>query len=457
MVDLFADGEASAETALVSRLSSPERLLQIAREYDRKGQLQETAAAYVAAITVAGAGGNLRVAAEALRRLAVVNCRRQETDAARALCARSEAVAREACDDDLVAEALNTAGGLDLLDERFEQAHALFLQAAALAGDQDLLGRIEQNLATVASITGDYAEALDRYQRSLAGFLGAGNDQGCAVVYHNLGVVSIDLRQWADADRYLRCCLQKVHLTGDLHLRGQAVMNHAEALAGLGRLREARVAAETATSIFDELHAPRELADAYRVLGVVFRRLGELPAAQTRLRLAIEVASTSRCALSEAEATRELALVLAALGRTAEAATLMGRAAADLERLKPASAPAAGTARDLPASVRAWGDLLAVLDPSGEGHAERVAEGAVEAARQQGLDGEAQARIRVAGYLHALDPAWISEGMLPWNARPILCALHGGPRTVESEIIAREIDRCPPRRLSVSSAGGPAG
>ena len=68
------------------------------------------------------------------------------------------------------------------------------------------------------------------------------------------------------------------------------------------------MAAETAASIFDELHAPLELADAYRILGMIFRRMGELPTAQTRLRLAIEVASTSRCALSEAEATRELAL-----------------------------------------------------------------------------------------------------------------------------------------------------
>jgi tetratricopeptide (TPR) repeat protein len=129
-------------------------------------------------------------------------------------------------------------------------------------------------------------------------------------------------------------------------------MNHAHALAGVGRLREARVAAETATSIFDELHAPRELADAYWVHGAVLRRSGELAAAQTRLRLAIEVASTSRCALPEAEATRELALVLAEQGKDAEAFELMARAAAELERLKPASTP--------PASVRAWGELLAV-------------------------------------------------------------------------------------------------
>jgi HD-GYP domain-containing protein (c-di-GMP phosphodiesterase class II) len=133
--------------------------------------------------------------------------------------------------------------------------------------------------------------------------------------------------------------------------------------------------------------------------------------------------------------------VLAALGRKAEAAALMGQAAADLERLRPAGAPAAGRAGDYPASVRAWGDLLAVVDPSGERHAERVAEGAVEAARDQGLDEEAQARIRVAGYLHGLDPAWIADGMLPWNVRPILCGLHGGPATAESEIITRELDR----------------
>lgn len=439
MVSLFGDGEAGAESALASRSSSPEWLLQIAREYDRKGYLQETAGAYDAAITAATHAGDGRVVAEALRRLAVVRCRRQENDAARALAARSEAVARAVGDDWLVAEALNTAGGIDLLDERFGEARALFGQAAALATDPDLLGRIEQNLATVASTQGDYPEALDRYQRSLAGFLRAGNEQGCAVAYHNLGVISIDLRRWADADHYLRLCLQTVNHTGDLHLRGQAVMNHAEALTGLGRLREARLAADTAASIFDELHAPLELADAYRVLGTVFRRMGELRNAQTRLRLAIEVASTSRCELSEAEATRELALVLAALGRKADAVALMGQAATDLERLRPAGAPGAGPAGDYPASVRAWGDLLAVLDPSGESHAERVAEGAVEAARRHGLGDDAQARIRVAGYLHALDPAWVADGTLPWNIRPILCGLRGGPPTAESEIIAREL------------------
>lgn len=179
------------------------------------------------------------------------------------------------------------------------------------------------------------------------------------------------------------------------------------------------------------------------MLGCVLRKSGALVAAQSRLRLAVEVASTSRCELSEAEATRELALVLAALGRRAEAAALMGQAVADLERFKPAGPPATSHGGDYPASVRAWGDLLAVLDPSNEGHAERIAGRAAETARHQGLDGDAQARIRVARYLHALDPAWIGEGMLPWNVGSILRGLHGGLPTAESEIITRELDRNP--------------
>ena len=109
-------------------------------------------------------------------------------------------------------------------------------------------------------------------------------------------------------------------------------------------------------------------------------------AAHTRLRLAIEVASTSRCALGEAEATRELALVLAGLGKEPDAFTLMGRAAAELERLKPAGAQAAAVVGTFSAGVRAWGELLAVLHPAAAPRAQRIAASAVARARDLGCD-----------------------------------------------------------------------
>ena len=121
----------AGESALASRTSSAGCLVRIAREYDRKGRLHEAQAALEAAISSAEASGDRRVAADALRRLAVVHCRRQANDSARALCARSEALGRELGDVGVIAEALNTAGGLDLMDERFEDARTRFLEAEA--------------------------------------------------------------------------------------------------------------------------------------------------------------------------------------------------------------------------------------------------------------------------------------------------------------------------------------
>jgi tetratricopeptide (TPR) repeat protein len=446
VVALFGGREEGGESPLASRSSSPESLLQVAREYDRKGNLQDAAAGYEAAIATAGAAGEHRIAAEALRRLAVVHCRRQESDIARALCARSEALGRAVGDDAIVAEALNTAGGLDLVEERFDDARARFLQAASLARDPDLRGRIEQNLATIAGTRGDFAEALDRYHHSLAGFKAAGDVHGCAVAYHNLGVISLDLRQWGPADGYLRLCLDALRRTGDLHLRGLAHLNRAQALIGLDRLREARVAAETAAAIFDELHTPRELADAYCVLGAVCRRAGELVRAQSRLRMAIEIASTSRCALGEAEATRELALTLAAKGQRAQAVATMARAARELERLKPAGRPETLLAAGYPASIRAWGDLIAVLDPAAGTIAEQAGSDALTAARALGVDETAQARAMVVGFLVGLDVGGLPREALPWDVLALLRRLDPSSTTAEeiASLVAADKRRAEP-------------
>jgi tetratricopeptide (TPR) repeat protein len=412
--------EAGADPALVSRTSSPQLLLQIAREYDRKGHLQETADAYEAAIRAADAAGDPALTAEALRRLAVVRHRRQETDEARALCGRSEALARAVGLPGLIAEALNTFGGFALIEERFETAREYFLRAEALARDPDLQGRIAQNLGTVASNLGEHAAALELYTRSLSGFLAAQNDHGCALAYHNLGAISLDLRRWEDAERYLRLSLQAVEAAGDVHLRGLAVLNRAEALLNLGRTREARIAAETAASIFDETHAPRELSDAYRLLGTTFRHAGELRRAQGKLQLAVEVAATARCAVAEAEASRELAIVLALQGRRDEALLAMNEAARALDRLKPAGPSAEPIlAGDYPAGVRARGDLLGALDPSALAHAERVARGAAAVARELGYEGQDQARVRVGGFLHELEEDQLGD-TLAWDVRPIV-------------------------------------
>ncbi|MGH7511971.1 MAG: hypothetical protein ACREOQ_03500 [Gemmatimonadales bacterium] len=418
MVSPVGTIETGGDPAPVSRTSSPERLLQVAREYDRKGLLDETAAAYEAAIRAGEVAGDAAVMAEGLRRLSVVRHRSRQPDVARALCRQSEAIARGAALSGLVAEATNTFGGFELIEEDFDAAHDFFLQAEALASDPDLCGRVEQNLGTVASLRGDHAGALERYSRSLTSFLAAGNEHGCAVAYHNLSAISLDLRRFEDADGYLRCCLLALQKVDDIHLRGLTTLNRAEALLALGRTREARVAAETAANLFEETHAPRELADAYRVLGTVLRHEGQLRRAEGRLQLAIEVAAAEHCALTEVEASRELAVVLALLGRGDEARPIMATAARALDRLKPpGTSPDPILAGEYPAGVRARAELLGVLDPAALSHAERVAEGAAALARELGFDGDGRARARLGGYLHELPEEELADG-IGWDVRP---------------------------------------
>jgi tetratricopeptide (TPR) repeat protein len=307
-----ADGFAATS---VSSASPPGLLLQMARQYDGKGHMEEAIGAYHLVIRSAEAQGDPAALAEGLRRLAVAHHRRQEHGEARALCERSYQVALSHGEEALTVEALNTRAGFELVEEHYELAEQLFSRALSFERvHPELRGRIEQNLGTVQSIRGDQASALAHYQRSLDAFTAAGNEPGCAIAHHNLGVVHAERKAWVEADRCFRLSLNIVERTGDRHLHGLGVLNRAEALAGLGRLKEARIAAESAVCIFDELRAPVEIADAYRMLGMVCRESGEFALARTRLGLAVEFAAAAGSAMSEAEALRELAYLDARTG-----------------------------------------------------------------------------------------------------------------------------------------------
>ncbi|HEX4629231.1 MAG TPA: tetratricopeptide repeat protein, partial [Gemmatimonadales bacterium] len=180
-------------------------LLDEARERERAGCVPEAIACYESAIDTADASGSQVTVAEALRRLAVLAHRGGESVRARELCHRSYGVARAIGHDLLAAEARNTLGGLDLSTGSLEDARTEFLEALELGGQsRELRARVEQNLGILANIQGELDEALTRYERSLEAYLSAGDDHGCAIAYHNLGMFSADRERFAEADRYFR-------------------------------------------------------------------------------------------------------------------------------------------------------------------------------------------------------------------------------------------------------------
>ncbi|HZI76589.1 MAG TPA: tetratricopeptide repeat protein, partial [Gemmatimonadales bacterium] len=153
--------------------------------------MAEAMQCYEAAIEAATRDGERGALAEAIRRLGVVHHHRDQPALARELCQKSYDTALEIQDAVLGAEALNALAGFDFESGQIEAARERFYRALELGGaSAELRGRTEQNLGILANIQGRLAEALAHYQRSLAAFESSGDERGCAIAYHNLGMVS---------------------------------------------------------------------------------------------------------------------------------------------------------------------------------------------------------------------------------------------------------------------------
>src|SRR6266487_4201734 len=309
-------------------------LLHEARERERVACLPEAIACYEAAVAAAERSEERAVLAEALRRLAVVRRHRSDAASARALCHRSYDVARQAGNDLLAAEALNTLGGLHLSAAAPEDARRAFLEALKLGGSsRELRARVEQNLGILANIHGELHEAIAHYERSLDAYRDCGDEHGCALAYHNLGMVSADQGRLTAADVYFRESRALAERVGDVYLRGLCLVNHAEVDVMCQRFENARQKAEEALALFDQLGVRSAKADAYRVIGMVYRETGRTVLAESRLRSAIELAVAADTVLGEAEASRELALLYQGMGRNQEALHLLNTASRLFQRL----------------------------------------------------------------------------------------------------------------------------
>ena len=395
-------------------------LIRGARAHELGGRLTEAADDYSAAIRAAEACSDRDALSEALRRLAVVCFRRQEMDEGRRLCERSLAIAQQAGDPVLAAEALNTLGGSHLETGAFDVARAVFERAIGLGGFRSpaLRARIDQNLGIIANIQGELDRAIMHYHRALEAFRDVGDDRGCAIVYHNLGMVSADRQEWDVAERYFDRSQQFAESIGDVHLRASCLLNGTEVLIAKQRYDEARRNAEAALQIFDKLGIQRTKAEAYKVLGIIYRETGRTVLAEARLRTALEIAAQSGNTLAEAESSRELARLYQEQGRNQEALRLLNAAHQLFRRLDARIdlVDIATKRTELESvyldTVRKWGQSIESADTYTFGHCERVAELAVRVAEALALPVPELTVIRMGAYLHDLGKVKVPDEIL---------------------------------------------
>ena len=396
------------------------------RARERAGCLREAHEYYEGAIREARRSGDTAALAEALRHLSVITFQRGDVAAAMELCRQSTESARAIADEVLVAESLNTLGVMHLQQGSLREAGETFQQALALGGrGVAVTARVAQNLGILANIRGDLAGAEGYYRSSLAAYQESNDQHGCGIAFHNLGMLSADREEWAGAEEYYAQSLAIARASGDVHLQGACLVNRAEAHWAGQRYDLARAGAEEALVIFDELGDRGAKADAYRVIGMVYRDSGRVALAESRLRSAIELARSAESILREAEASRELALLYQGMGRNQDTLTLLN-AAYRLFRQLDARVDLVNVEAKVDqlettylAVVRQWGESIESADSYTHGHCERVASYAVAVARQLGLDEQAQTGLRLGAYLHDLGKVRVPHEILN-KAGPLL-------------------------------------
>src|SRR5439155_1265415 len=224
------------------------------------------------------------------------------------------------------------------------------------------------------------SDAIASYEAAIAAAEGAGEPALLAEALRRLAVIRHHRNESDQARRLCHASYTVAHAAGngllaaealntlggidletDAYLGGLCLVNHAKVHVARERYEDARHDAEAALAVFDQLGVGSAKADAYRVLGMIYRETGRPALAESRLKSAIELAVGAGSVLNEAEASRELALLYQAMGRNQEALSLLNAAHRLFGRLDARAhlVHVAGKMAELEAAylavVREWG------------------------------------------------------------------------------------------------------
>ena len=332
-------------------LARARAVLANAVEFDRAGRTLLAERGYQEAAGLGRAAAAADVESEALRRLAVIRHHAGDSGEARRFGRASLAAARTASDAKAMAQSLNVLAGVALEQGELGDARRLYDEARHFAGGAaEVIAKIEANLGIVANVQGDADQARRHFHQAVRLYRQVADEHGVALALHNLGMISADQRQFRRAQRQFEQALALAQRTGDLRLEALCRLSRAEVLVESERYDEAAAEAELAQMLFSRLESVVEEADVYRVLGAIFRRVGQLRIAESNLLAACAHARTTGAALTEAESLRELGRLRVDQGNSAAAANVFREAGEVFGRLG-----AKGDLADIESSLAAIG------------------------------------------------------------------------------------------------------
>lgn len=264
--------------------------LDAAVTHERQGEVDDALAHYRAAESLAG--DDAWLLSEVLRRQAYLHHARSEWDTSLALAQRASTAASSAGLGDQHAEALIAMAWVHVARGSFGDAVPELERVATLTEDPRITGLALHNLGSIAAERGEWDHARAHFMESVRRFQSAGYERGVAFAHNNYGRAALDHGNFALAADLLQQAVSSAKRAADADLLALAIMNSAEALAGMGETARAEAMANEALAHFTTAGNGWRRVECQRLLGDLAMQSDRAEAARSWWMSALETAQS---------------------------------------------------------------------------------------------------------------------------------------------------------------------
>jgi putative nucleotidyltransferase with HDIG domain len=349
---------------------------------ERHGQREDARRIYEQALgdsAITGAGS----IAQLHRWIARTFMQDSDFPAAEAAARTAMSVSEQAGDEAGRGHAINILAVICFKQGELDQAELLHLDARASAlqsGEARLAAMTATNLGNIASVRGDYAEALRYHESALVDARAAGLADQVMHALNNLGLLHAQMGRLELAERDYAEALQLGRVLGDLSMCILGNLNVARLRLQQGDHQRARDACDEATALAAQIGDTHAEGEAEHVYGIIARSAGNITAAEQHF-LRAEAAAIRRCDLIlQGGVARELADLYRSQGRNRQTLQRLNQAHRLFAQLRARRELAdvdhrtALLENDFLEVVRKWGDSIESKDDYTQGHCLRVAD-----------------------------------------------------------------------------------
>jgi len=264
------------------------------------------------ALSVVTDSTDLRIVAQANRRIGSILLRRAAFNDAILYLRRSLEISEKAMDTHTLVEVLYDLGGMSERMGRCEEAINYFIRSEDLAksiGDDVGLGKALYGIGRSYAQLKDYTSAIGYKKEALEALKRTGNTDEIAKVNTSLG---IDLKESGDVEEGLECEMKAIELarsSGNLTTLGYAFSNAAAFHIELGNLEEGENLVEQATKIFEKLQDRIVISTLHLYRGFIYSKRNEWPWAKEEFSKGLSILRTLEVPLKLSNWLYEIAQV----------------------------------------------------------------------------------------------------------------------------------------------------